>query len=123
MSDNINTIIAQPIGIDVLTPLQRYAALAQTQAQQQLTQRQIAGADITNQANALSLLKARAMAAPFLPAGAVPGYAGAAPAIRNICPLACRTDSPLGPARPMTPPRSRVMTSSASTGSGTGCAR
>ena len=48
MSDNVNSAIVQPIGIDVLGQYQKWAQLQQTQQNNALLQQQTQGAGIQN---------------------------------------------------------------------------
>jgi len=72
MSDNINSIIAQPMGVDVLGQYQKWAALQQAQQDIALRQQQVTGANLGNQQAALILGVRQNMAAPLLGGGASP---------------------------------------------------
>lgn len=89
MGDTLAAALAKPMGVDYLTPLQKWQELHQAQAQTALTQQQtglvgqqVQGADIQNQLARLNLGLRTSMVAPFLPGGAAgpgaaPGQGGA----------------------------------------------
>lgn len=82
MSGALEEILAKPMGVDVLTPLQKWQELQQSQAQTGLVQQQGQGAAIQNQLARLNLGLRTSMVAPFLPGGAAgpgaaPGQGGA----------------------------------------------
>lgn len=84
MSGALEGIIAAPMGIDYLTPLQKWQQLQQEQAQTGLVQQQAQGSGIQNQLARLNLGLRSAAASPLLAAaqggapGAPPGPGGGA---------------------------------------------
>ncbi len=121
MSGALEEILARPMGIDYLTPLEKWAQINQGNAQVQQTNaqtgligQQAQGAGLQNQLARLNLGLRTAMVAPFLPGGATggagappPGPGGAAAPTSYLptgqggaAPVAPVASAPLGPPPP-----------------------